>query len=164
MWFAWCHCHSIISCFIKIQNGLPCGAGLIGCPGKVAIKWVFVFKYINHFWVIVKLLYSTEHERIYYIWSICQYWFSYSWDLCSHISVFTALFGGATASAQFLTVLNCLHFYYGNSIMTPKIALFSLSYTIACSFAEFHENSITTFCIILPRGRALVAKSWHKRE
>jgi len=23
IWFSWCHCYPIISCFIKIQNGLP---------------------------------------------------------------------------------------------------------------------------------------------
>jgi len=23
IWFSWCHCHPIISCFSKIQNGLP---------------------------------------------------------------------------------------------------------------------------------------------
>jgi len=23
IWFTWCHCHPVISCFIKIQNGLP---------------------------------------------------------------------------------------------------------------------------------------------
>jgi len=23
IWFSWCHCHPIISCFTKIQNGLP---------------------------------------------------------------------------------------------------------------------------------------------
>jgi len=23
IWSSWCHCHPIISCFIKIQNGLP---------------------------------------------------------------------------------------------------------------------------------------------
>jgi len=22
IWFSWCHCQQIISCFIKIQNGL----------------------------------------------------------------------------------------------------------------------------------------------
>jgi len=36
-----CHCHSIISCFIKIQNG---SAFLVpvypGCSGKEAIKWM----------------------------------------------------------------------------------------------------------------------------
>jgi len=26
----WCHCHSIISYFIKIQNGYLSGAGLLG--------------------------------------------------------------------------------------------------------------------------------------
>jgi len=25
IWFSWCHCHLIISCFSKIQNGLPFG-------------------------------------------------------------------------------------------------------------------------------------------
>jgi len=29
IWFSWCHCHRIISCFIKIQNGLPFWCQLI---------------------------------------------------------------------------------------------------------------------------------------
>jgi len=28
IWPSWCHCHPIISCFIKIQNGLPFWSGL----------------------------------------------------------------------------------------------------------------------------------------
>jgi len=23
IWYSWCHCHPNISCFIKIENGLP---------------------------------------------------------------------------------------------------------------------------------------------
>jgi len=42
-WSRWCHCHPIISCFIKIQIGL---AFLVpaypGCPGKDAVKRVSV--------------------------------------------------------------------------------------------------------------------------
>jgi len=41
IWFSWCHCHPIISCFIKISNG---SAFLVpaypGWPGKEAVKWV----------------------------------------------------------------------------------------------------------------------------
>jgi len=28
IWFSWCHCHPILSCFIKIQNHLPFLCGL----------------------------------------------------------------------------------------------------------------------------------------
>jgi len=41
LWSSWCHCHRIISCFIKIQIGLifllP---AYPGCPGKEAVKRV----------------------------------------------------------------------------------------------------------------------------
>ena len=38
---SWCHCHPIISCFVKIQNGLTLLVPAYpGCPGKEAIKWV----------------------------------------------------------------------------------------------------------------------------
>jgi len=41
IWSSWCHCHPIISCFIRIQNG---SAFLVpaysSCPGKEVIKWV----------------------------------------------------------------------------------------------------------------------------
>jgi len=38
-----CHCHPIISCFIKIQITLTfLVLAYSGCPGKEAIKWVFV--------------------------------------------------------------------------------------------------------------------------
>jgi len=40
-WSSWCHCHPIISCFIKIQTRLTfLVPGYPGCPGKEAIKWV----------------------------------------------------------------------------------------------------------------------------
>jgi len=43
IWSSWCHCHTIISCFIKVQIGLiflvPAYRGF---PGKEAVKWVFV--------------------------------------------------------------------------------------------------------------------------
>jgi len=41
VWSKVCHCHPIMFCFIKIQNG---SAFLVlayqDCPGKEAIKWV----------------------------------------------------------------------------------------------------------------------------
>jgi len=41
IWSSWYHCHPIISCFSKIQNG---SAFLLlaypGCPGKKAVKWI----------------------------------------------------------------------------------------------------------------------------
>jgi len=41
IWSSWRHCHSVSSCFIKIQNGT---ASLVsaypGCPGKETNKWV----------------------------------------------------------------------------------------------------------------------------
>jgi len=40
-WSSWCHCYSIISCFIKIQNGLTfLVPAYTGCSGKEAVKWV----------------------------------------------------------------------------------------------------------------------------
>jgi len=46
-WSRWCHCHPIISCFIKIQIGLaflvPASAAYPGCPGKDAVKRVSVW-------------------------------------------------------------------------------------------------------------------------
>jgi len=38
-WFAlWCHCHPIIYCLIKIQNGLTFSVlAYLGCPGKEAV-------------------------------------------------------------------------------------------------------------------------------
>ena len=35
IWPSWCHCHSIVSCFIKIQHGFTCLVpAYSGCPGK----------------------------------------------------------------------------------------------------------------------------------
>ena len=40
---SWCHCHPIISCLIKIQIGLTfLVPAYPGCPGKEAVKRVFV--------------------------------------------------------------------------------------------------------------------------
>ena len=39
MWSSWCHCHSIVSCFIKIQIGLTFLVPTYpGCPGKEAVR------------------------------------------------------------------------------------------------------------------------------
>jgi len=40
IWSNWCHCHSIISCFLKIQIGLNFVPAYPGCPGKEVIKRV----------------------------------------------------------------------------------------------------------------------------
>jgi len=46
IWSSWCHCHPIVSCFIKIQNGLTfLVPAYPGCPGKEAIKPV---EYLPH--------------------------------------------------------------------------------------------------------------------
>jgi len=43
IWFSWCQCHPIISCFIKIQIGLTfLVPAYSGCPGKEAVKRVSV--------------------------------------------------------------------------------------------------------------------------
>jgi len=39
IWSRWSHCHPIVSCFIKIQNGLTIlMPAYPGCPGKEAVK------------------------------------------------------------------------------------------------------------------------------
>ena len=48
IWSNWCHCHPIISCFIKIHTDLTFLVPVYpGCPGKEAIKWVCVNCRIN---------------------------------------------------------------------------------------------------------------------
>jgi len=43
IWSSWCHCHLIISCFIKIQNGLTfLVPAYPGCAGKEAAKSEYV--------------------------------------------------------------------------------------------------------------------------
>jgi len=45
IWSSWCHCHLIISCFIKIHIGLLCLVPAYpGCPGKEAVKQVSSFQ------------------------------------------------------------------------------------------------------------------------
>jgi len=47
VWSTCCHCHSIISCFIKIQIGLTfLVPAYSGCLGKEAVKWVSVYNII----------------------------------------------------------------------------------------------------------------------
>jgi len=42
-WSSWCHCHPIISCLVKLWNGLTfLVPAYPGCPEKDAIKWVSV--------------------------------------------------------------------------------------------------------------------------
>jgi len=48
IWSSWCHCHPIISCFIKIQIGLTfLVMAYQGCPGKEAVKRVCLSLYLN---------------------------------------------------------------------------------------------------------------------
>jgi len=43
IWSSWCHCHPVISCFIKIQSGLIfLVPAYPDCPGKEAVKRVSV--------------------------------------------------------------------------------------------------------------------------
>ena len=43
IWSSWCHCHPIVSCFIKIQVGLIfLVPAYRGCPGNGAVKHVSV--------------------------------------------------------------------------------------------------------------------------
>ena len=43
MWSSSCHCHPIISCFVKIQTGLTFQVPAYpGCPGKGVTEWVSV--------------------------------------------------------------------------------------------------------------------------
>jgi len=44
IWSSWCHCHPIISCFIKFQNGFTFLMPAYTCyPGKEDVKWEFCF-------------------------------------------------------------------------------------------------------------------------
>jgi len=53
IWSSWCHCHPIISCFIKIQNGLTFLVPVYpGCPGKEVIKWVSFYSCSNCFGLV----------------------------------------------------------------------------------------------------------------
>jgi len=40
IWSSWCHCHPIISCSSKIQNGLPFWCRLTQVVWKNAVKWI----------------------------------------------------------------------------------------------------------------------------
>ena len=51
IWFSWCHCYPIISCFSKIQNGsVFLVLAYPGCLAKEAVKWELMTKiyYIRH--------------------------------------------------------------------------------------------------------------------
>ena len=46
IWSSWCHCHPVVSCFIKIQIDLTfLGSDYPGCPGKEAAKRVRLSNY-----------------------------------------------------------------------------------------------------------------------
>jgi len=42
IWSSWCHCHPIMFCTIKIQNGFTFYLSGAGCPGKEGAKQVLV--------------------------------------------------------------------------------------------------------------------------
>ena len=42
IWSSWCHCHPIISCFVKVQIGLTLLVRAYpGCPGSTTVLWSF---------------------------------------------------------------------------------------------------------------------------
>jgi len=56
IWSSWCHCHLMISCFIKIQIGSPILVpAYLGCPGKEAVKWVSVCPNCKYIWRLVSM-------------------------------------------------------------------------------------------------------------
>jgi len=68
IWSSWCHCHPIISCFIKIQNGLTFMVpAYTGCPGKRG--WVYVRMYVQYL-VHILLMRSTKTPDIWACLSI----------------------------------------------------------------------------------------------
>ena len=98
-----CHCHAVISCFIKMQNG---SAFLVpaypGCPGKEAIKWVIgcsscsvwyvIFEFCHRLWwstVVVgqfQTLCDYGGKR-----SVVRHWccsYLTSWTNCCHVFEF----------------------------------------------------------------------------
>jgi len=49
IWSSWCHCHPVMSCFIKIQIGFTfLVPAYQGCPGKEAVKWLSVCLSVCH--------------------------------------------------------------------------------------------------------------------
>jgi len=79
IWSSWCHCHPIISCFIKIQIGLTfLVPAYRGCPWKEAIKWAYVLAVegVLSVTVIIKQWYFSlllnESRDDYQLWT--KYW------------------------------------------------------------------------------------------
>ena len=62
-WSSWCHCHPIISCFIKIQIGLTfLIPAYPGCPGKEAIKRVSVLSVFSVTESLLSQLFALTHK------------------------------------------------------------------------------------------------------
>jgi len=61
---SWCHCHPIISFFIKIQIVLTfLVPSYPDCPGKEAVKWVFVCLWLLfNFCVLVVCITCQDHR------------------------------------------------------------------------------------------------------
>jgi len=69
IWSSWCHCHPIISCFIKIQNGfILMMPAYPGCPGKQAVKRMSVCP------AYVLLVHCTQQEILTKL-SVSEVWF-----------------------------------------------------------------------------------------
>jgi len=67
MWSSWCHCHSTVCCFIKIEIALTCLMPVYpGCPEKEVVKRVSVclVEFIVLKWLVqpwVATYWSCEH-------------------------------------------------------------------------------------------------------
>ena len=83
LWVIWCHCHPIISCFSKIQNGLPFWCQLTQVvlekrPLNVCM-YVCVMGYLSYQVILVFILdcwapYSLRSVRIHVGFILLVYW------------------------------------------------------------------------------------------
>jgi len=79
IWSSWCHCHRVISCFIKIQIGLTfLLAAYPGCPGKETVKRVSVCTWrlpCHVFFRRVSLKWEnlvTDKVSLLFVWTECH--------------------------------------------------------------------------------------------
>ena len=111
IWSSWCHCHTIISCFIKIQTGILLVSAYLIFPGKEAVKWVS--DKVN-FW---------RFRDGWRKWGATNLWFTWKWLLngvCIFrdlemgpeiplITLFCHSPHGIEAEVLLLWLMSCLH-------------------------------------------------------
>ena len=159
IWFSWCHCHPIISCFSKIQNGLSFWYWLTwvvpdeGHKTVVVVDVVVIIVLIFWCWCVVdvwillsNMFYSTSVVYLYQVlWLSLSCWWNYT-DIYTYVLVVSIL----VVVCTYFTSRRCMK--YCNEVSDSLYVCLSTHIHV---YKKLHVRSSQNFLCLLPVAVAL---------